>query len=30
MLATRVVPRDLEFTFTRSTLLGYTGVAVKR
>jgi 2-polyprenyl-6-hydroxyphenyl methylase / 3-demethylubiquinone-9 3-methyltransferase len=30
MLVTRTVPRDLEFTFTRSTLLGYTGMAVKR
>jgi len=30
MLATRVVPPDLEFTFTRSTRLGYTGYAVKR
>jgi 2-polyprenyl-6-hydroxyphenyl methylase/3-demethylubiquinone-9 3-methyltransferase len=30
MVATGVVPRDLEFAFTRSTLTGYTGIAEKR
>lgn len=29
LVATGVVPRDLEFTFTRSTLTGYSGVAEK-
>lgn len=30
MLATRAVPRDLRFTFTRSTLIAFTGFARKR
>lgn len=30
MLRTRVVPSELTFTFTRSTLLGYSGYAQKR
>jgi 2-polyprenyl-6-hydroxyphenyl methylase/3-demethylubiquinone-9 3-methyltransferase len=30
MLATRVVPDDFRFTFTRSTTLAYTGVARKK
>lgn len=30
LLATRVVPEDFRFTFTRSTRIAYTGVASKR